>query len=105
MRHPRLFTVVNTLYRIQTVMLHELYVLRTDLYLAVSDQTPYRTGWDRGVGFMDYGDYWRMHRRHLHQHFRLQVVHNYHPQIAHEVRKFLALLATAPASFLKLYRQ
>ena len=84
-------------------MIHELYVLPTNFTVKFDCIEP-RTGWDRDVGFMDYGDYWRIHRKYIHQHFRLQVIQDYHPKIVQRVHAFLVSLVDSPTAFLKHYR-
>lgn len=55
--------------------------------------------------FMEYGEPWRAHRKHMHQHFRPQVIPDYHPKMMKEVRNLIVSLVDSPAEFLSHYRQ
>ncbi|EKM55885.1 uncharacterized protein PHACADRAFT_209397 [Phanerochaete carnosa HHB-10118-sp] len=50
------------------------------------------TGPYRNWSMMQYGDYWRDHRRLFHQHFRPLAVPQYHPKRAKAVHRLLQLL-------------
>ena len=53
---------------------------------------------------MEYGDYWRQHRRLFHQHFRPVAVPQYHSRQAKGVRRLLRSLLDTPEDFLKHIR-
>ncbi|GJE96514.1 cytochrome P450 [Phanerochaete sordida] len=57
------------------------------------------TGNDRNIVFMQYGEQWRAHRKLLHQHFRPQVVSQYHAAQTKGVRGLLRSLLDAPEAF------
>ena len=54
---------------------------------------------------MKYGDSWRQGRRAFHQHFREQVVHQYHERVTKGVRKLLLALLDDPDTFADHLRQ
>ena len=85
-------------------MVHELYVCVIPSESQSLKRIPFRTGWGRNVGFIEYGDSWRDHRRLFHQHFRPKAVPLYHPKITQEVRKLLRFLDDAPGAFAKHFR-
>ena len=54
---------------------------------------------------IQYGDFWRKHRRHFHQYFREQAIPLYHSRITQGVRRMLFAISATPDSFLKHIRQ
>ncbi|EKM48702.1 uncharacterized protein PHACADRAFT_202500 [Phanerochaete carnosa HHB-10118-sp] len=62
------------------------------------------TGWDRNLGLMKYGDFWRAHRKIFHQHFRSNAVFGYHQRSEKAVRQLLRLLYAEPECFIKHIR-
>ncbi|KAG2367963.1 cytochrome P450 [Suillus spraguei] len=54
---------------------------------------------DFNMGFMPYGDRWRLHRRIMHQAFRQAAIPTYHPAQLHSARRMLFSLLRDPSNY------
>ncbi|KAF7288548.1 Cytochrome P450 [Mycena chlorophos] len=58
-----------------------------------------RMGWDVNLGFMQYGDKWRRHKRLMHQYFRHEAAIKYQPIHLQKVHGILRKLLVNPTEF------
>ncbi|TFK25351.1 cytochrome P450 [Coprinopsis marcescibilis] len=61
-------------------------------------------GWTFNFGFMNYGDYWRKHRRIFHQSFHPAAARQFHPHISKATRKMLNRFLEDPGDMMEILR-
>ena len=87
-------------------MLIELYVSHSfHLREVLKDTDRRRMNWSMSMANMPYGQWWRRHRRLLHEYFYPNAVTKYQPTQRQEVRVFLHRLLVTPDDFLHHIRQ
>ena len=92
--------------RKHTTMLSDLYVTHSfHLKKIVKNAIRCRINWKRSMSKMQFGLWWRRHRRLFHEYFHRNAVTKYQPILRQEVRAFLRRLLVTPDNFLYHIRQ
>ncbi|TFK25339.1 cytochrome P450 [Coprinopsis marcescibilis] len=61
-------------------------------------------GWTFNFGFMDYGNYWRKHRRIFHHSFHPTAARQFHPHISRATKKMLNRFLEDPSDMMEILR-
>lgn len=78
----------------------KMYALLDTMAMRVVDSWSGRTGLDKLIGLLGYGDTWRTRRRAFHQHFNERSMGKYDAQMVRYPRMLVKRLLDAPDDFL-----